>query len=354
MNRQRRNRMTFRKIILHPLATFLSEFVFIVTSFSFLGSFITRIANCIAPNKNPECIDRTAYWISWVIILLWALAVFFKVWQFAFSRTTYKEYRKMQISEELSAAMLRVQQKSNEYKARHVKQITYGSVPTWHPFNYRKNVLVYDVHEQIRTILNEIKDAILSTIPELDDDAITVDLTYCYIDKNCDGRLPTKPEESKQWKIITSGDCSSMNCSIHKLLSNDESFYFYLDRNNFAFINDKENADRYYIPVGKDREYGSNGSITGLSITIKNDEPEEVLLKAMLTITTFGRKFVEKEDGIDEEEYKDLFKKNIMNGCKSLLESELTQMYIRHMIRKGKMCPYSGITFRPKNKKSKP
>lgn len=38
----------------------------------------------------------------------------------------------------------------------------------------------------------------------------------------------------------------------------------------------------------------------------------------------------------------DVAKENVLNGHKSLLESELAQMYIRHAIKDGNMCPYTG------------
>lgn len=98
----------------------------------------------------------------------------------------------------------------------------------------------------------------------------------------------------------------------------------------------------HYIVSGKDREYGETGSIVGLTLNVKNDEPEKVLVKAMITITTYGRKLNERGDPVRERDYRELLKTNVLNGYKALLESELAQMYIRHMIREGDMCPRTG------------
>ena len=79
-----------------------------------------------------------------------------------------------------------------------------------------------------------------------------------------------------------------------------------------------------------------------MTINIKNDAPESVLVKAMLTITTYGWNLLDKKSLIKEAEYREIFKQNVLNGHKSLLESELAQMYIRHAIKDGNMCPYTG------------
>ena len=72
---------------------------------------------------------------------------------------TKRDYLIMCQQEELSKATLLAQQKSNEAKTRSILQLTYGRVPEWRPFNFRKNVLVYDIHEQLRTLLVEIRDS---------------------------------------------------------------------------------------------------------------------------------------------------------------------------------------------------
>ena len=250
--------------------------------------------------------------------------------------------------EELSKATLLAQQKSNEAKTRSILQLTYGRVPEWRPFNFRKNVLVYDIHEQLRTLLVEIRDSVLMLSGETDSDKVTVDLVYCYPDDNYSGRLPEPSPHyglegpENVWRLITSGDASCINYTLHDFLRSNESFFLRLDKENFLFINYKTTVTRYYIPSGKDQEYDGVGSIVGMTINIKNDAPESVLVKAMLTITTYGWNLLDKKSLIKEAEYREIFKQNVLNGHKSLLESELAQMYIRHAIKDGNMCPYTG------------
>lgn len=308
-------------------------------------TFVLTIMSLIMENESGIVVGNSIRKAAFVVALVAAAG------QFAasmFKHMTKKNYLLMCRQEALSKATLLAQQKSNEAKTRNILQLTYGRVPEWRPFDFRKNVLVYDIHEQLRTLLVEIRDSVLMLSDETDSDKVTVDLVYCYPDDTYSGRLPEpslhygneQPENA--WRLITSGDASCINYTLHDFLRSNESFFFRLDQENFVFINDKKTVSRYYIPSGKDQEYDGVGSIVGMTINIKNDAPESVLVKAMLTITTYGWNLLDKKSLIKEEEYREIFKQNVLDGHKSLLESELAQMYIRHAIKDGNMCPYTG------------
>lgn len=308
-------------------------------------TFVLTIMSLIMENESGIVVGNSIRKAAFVVALVAAAG------QFAasmFKHMTKKNYLLMCRQEALSKATLLAQQKSNEAKTRNILQLTYGRVPEWRPFDFRKNVLVYDIHEQLRTLLVEIWDSVLTLSDETDSDKVTVDLVYCYPDDNYSGRLPEpslrygNAEPENAWRLITSGDASCINYTLHDFLRSNESFFFRLDQENFVFINDKKAVSRYYIPSGKDQEYNGVGSIVGMTINIKNDAPESVLVKAMLTITTYGWNLLDKKSLIKEAEYREIFKQNVLNGHKSLLESELAQMYIRHAIKDGNMCPYTG------------
>lgn len=308
-------------------------------------TFVLTIMSLIMENESGIVVGNSIRKAAFVVALVAAAG------QFAasmFKHMTKKNYLLMCRQEALSKATLLAQQKSNEAKTRNILQLTYGRVPEWRPFDFRKNVLVYDIHEQLRTLLVEIRDSVLTLSDETDSDKVTVDLVYCYPDDNYSGRLPEpslrygNAEPENAWRLITSGDASCINYTLHDFLRSNESFFFRLDQENFVFINDKKTVSRYYIPSGKDQEYDGVGSIVGMTINIKNDAPESVLVKAMLTITTYGWNLLDKKSLIKEEEYREIFKQNVLDGHKSLLESELAQMYIRHAIKDGNMCPYTG------------
>lgn len=316
-------------------------------------TFVLTIMSLIMENESGIVVGNSIRKAAFVVALVAAAG------QFAasmFKHMTKKNYLLMCRQEALSKATLLAQQKSNEAKTRNILQLTYGRVPEWRPFDFRKNVLVYDIHEQLRTLLVEIRDSVLMLSDETDSDKVTVDLVYCYPDDTYSGRLPEpslhygNEELGNAWRLITSGDASCINYTLHDFLRSNESFFFRLDQENFVFINDKKTVSRYYIPSGKDQEYDGVGSIAGMTINIKNDAPESVLVKAMLTITTYGWNLLDKKSLIKEAEYREIFKQNVLNGHKSLLESELAQMYIRHAIKDGNMCPYTGArckTLRP-------
>lgn len=92
------------------------------------------------------------------------------------------------------------------------------------------------------------------------------------------------------------------------------------------------------------------GSIAGAVIKIKNDAPEELFVEAILTINTYGEPIHKPEkkngkldkDGMTVENYETLFCDNIMGTYTNLLASELSQMYIRHAIRRDIICPNTG------------
>lgn len=318
-------------------------------------TFVLTIMSLIMENESGIVVGNSIRKAAFVVALVAAAG------QFAasmFKHMTKKNYLLMCRQEALSKATLLAQQKSNEAKTRNILQLTYGRVPEWRPFDFRKNVLVYDIHEQLRTLLVEIRDSVLMLSDETDSDKVTVDLVYCYPDDTYSGRLPEpslhygNEELGNAWRLITSGDASCINYTLHDFLRSNESFFFRLDQENFVFINDKKTVSRYYIPSGKDQEYDGVGSIAGMTINIKNDAPESVLVKAMLTITTYGWNLLDKKSLIKEAEYREIFKQNVLNGHKSLLESELAQMYIRHAIKDGNMCPYTGAQCKRPNKTS--
>ena len=96
---------------------------------------------------------------------------------------------------------------------------------------------------------------------------------------------------------------------------------------------EKEN---HYIWTSKDREYNRVGSIVGDVIELRNDDPEATFVRAYLTISTYGRRLVEEEkDELDLNTFQRIFRENVINYYKTIIESELAQMFIRHGVREG-------------------
>ncbi len=272
--------------------------------------------------------------ISLILAFLIVVANAWVLWVYI---TTNSSYEYLKLSDKFSMATLEALKETERLKKRYILQTTYGSVPKWHPINYIENVLVYDVHEQLRSILFELQKIIIRSDEKFSDHNVTVDFVYCYPTKPYKGELPYPPYtcgkfDNNTWRIITSGNHSSGG-SMKSYLGRHDSFYCLVDRDSYVFFNDKSTiANTHYVPSNMDSEHQNAGSIIGIEIELRNDYPESVFVKGILTITTYGRKLYE-DGAISEEEFKELFKDKIINSFSSLIKSELAQMYIRHAIR---------------------
>lgn len=101
------------------------------------------------------------------------------------------------------------------------------------------------------------------------------------------------------------------------------------------FNNDKRklNEQNHYLWTAKDYEHGRIGSIVGSIVQLKNDNPELVFVSAYVTVSMYGRRFVEDNDLLDVTTFEKLFKSTIINSFKTVIENELAHMFIRHGIR---------------------
>lgn len=204
---------------------------------------------------------------------------------------------------------------------------------------------------------------------------------------NCLWKHKSSKEENPNydWKLITSGDTSGNHKSVLDYLTQHNSFYVLVDSCGTIFKNDKfseitdyqeqllppevsEGSPRTcYIKDVKDWEHSKNGickgSVIGTVINIRNDNPEEIFVKAILTVTTYGENFFVKntqwkdgekfidldKDGLTEADYSDVMLNTVIASFSKLIETELAQMYIRHSIKEGKICPKSGRIAEEKN-----
>lgn len=298
-------------------------------------------------------------WMKWVqfvaFILLTAilvLAIIFKCINFKKRKRAFS-YEKAKIIDRIDKAVFASLNSANAAKVRSTLRFTYGNVHDWNPINYRKNVLVYDVHEHIRTILLNLRDVIIQTSPErLHEDNVTVDIIWCYPkEKDYSGYLPYIDESGthkKPWKLISTGDKSASAHTIQEWVASKDSFYAAVIQKGYLCSDKKDLVGQYHVDT-KDKEYNPDiqalsGSIAGVVIDVKNDEPSRVLVRAILTVNTFGTNFYDADSflGVSKTEYEEILKRRIITVYKSLLASELVQMYIRHSIREDGRCPITG------------
>lgn len=303
---------------------------------------------------------------SWKAVILAALLFVF-IWAFVRLRfvclqnRNEKRYKYYFWSSEISKLLLTSLKRTHFAKTTAILQSTYGHMPEWHPTSICENVLVYDVHEYLRRICIGLKEIIVNLAPdEFNDDMVTVDIAFeypsdsmlcskgsmipCDIERGQGDRRFLESKKQKEddnkkpgWKIITSGDHTSNRVFIHNYLNDYGSFYSHIAGQGYVFGNDKASLEKenHYIWTSKDREYNRVGSIVGDVIELRNDDPEATFVRAYLTISTYGRRLVEETDELDEDTFQRIFKENVINYYKTIIESELAQMFIRHGVREG-------------------
>lgn len=297
------------------------------------------------------------------------IAIFLQIYNGKKADEMTADYLYYEASKKVSTALLTAIKRTDFDKTCSILQSTYGHVPEWHPIDYCQNVLVYDVHQHLRSICIRLKELIISLAPgEFNDDMVTVDIIYKY-PADCDFDLPDsgispcncrqsshKQKEQgtcEDWRIITSGDHTEAGNSIQGFLeAGRKTFFNHLSQEKYIFGNDKAklNASDHYEWSQKDAEYGNRGSIVGKVIDLKNDTPETVFVEVYLTITTYGRRLVEENDSLSLEDFEKLFKETVINSYKTLIETELAQMFIRHGIRDGFINRFNGmIKYKKKN-----
>ncbi len=311
------------------------------------------------------------FYVPPIFLSIWGIYLLFK--NYCNAKNFEDDYNYYCESKKVSTALLAAIKRTNFSKTCGILQSTYGTVPNWHPTNYYKNVLMYDVHQHLRNICINLKELIVDLAPdEFNDDMITVDLAYMYPSDDKFKKITSHKSACKKgfnfstlhsckdnnvawttkdscpnpevWKIITSGDHTSSKVNLHMYLNNSNSFYAHLAGQGYVFCNDKKQLEKenHYIWTSKDNEYKRIGSAIGTIIELKNDNPETVFVRAYLTIATYGRKLVEKGDPLDEKSFEKLFRETAINSYKTLIESEFSQMFIRHGIKEHYIDPLTG------------
>lgn len=324
----------------------------------------------------------------------------------------------------------------NSTKKRSILRHICGSVSKWNPINYHENMAVYDIHEQIRSILIYIRECVIRIDPDrFNDRNVSVELVYCYPldyeDESAREILITIPikEEAfvSDWKLISSGDTSGNKQRVLMHLTEDKSFFTLVDRCGTIFRNNKydklpkyilerlsrdtvndenetkgesaeikahdsvdaSDANNYFFSDIRDAERGKEGHLCGTAIgtviVMRNENPEKIFLKAILTINTYGESIFcpdesysrkskkrkkrvseksteieecnlkEKDDNdtmkksverdrfcLTEKDYEDIMKNTMLASFTKLLETELAQMYVRHSVRKGYISSETG------------
>ena len=184
------------------------------------------------------------------------------------------------------------------------------------------NILLYNPHEYIDSVCECLKN-LISNITEIANSSLSVSFIYKY---------PSCKDDKWQWITRKEG---TLNQDLNNFIVNEysNSYFHFLVTNNIAsyFENSKEELIKkgnYWISEG-DKRYSTLGSIASYKISfIKNDVTRCV---GYLTISTYGRKFVENiNDNEKINEFNNLLTNSIIPPFRSIIVGELGFLYIRH------------------------
>lgn len=189
--------------------------------------------------------------------------------------------------------------------------------------NLQQNILLYNPHRYIDDVCDNLK-SLISNITDIGISSLSVSFIYHY---------PTCSDSGWQWITRKEGTLNQ-NLNDFVMKDNSHSYFHYIVSNNLSshFENDKEQlikTGNYWISEG-DMRFSKFGSIASYKISFNRND--QVLCTAYLTISTYGRTFVEdKNDETKIKEFNSLLSDIIIPPYRHILESELGFLYERHI-----------------------
>lgn len=211
---------------------------------------------------------------------------------------------------------------------------------------YADDIIKYNVHEHMRFITTQLKDCICD-ITGIDPKNLSVHLMYKHTKNEkankqikCEGANKHSDDKDKieDWKWID-GNNISVSHTLRKLISDENSCYYRVLHTNdkFIFENDKLEAiaKEEYVSSDRDKYYGKIGSI--MCSKIDCGRYGESYIEAVLSISSYGRRFVGDNDKDKVAELTDTMKYKVLPYYNALLEIELVSLSLRHSIKEGNL-----------------
>jgi len=187
------------------------------------------------------------------------------------------------------------------------------------------DVVFYSVHEHMRFIISELKECVCD-ITGIDPKNLSVHFMYKHTN-----------DVNEDWKWID-GDNISVSHTLKKIIENDNSCYHRVLYTNdkFIFVNNKLEAisEEKYISSDRDKYYGKIGSIVCEKIDC--GRYGESYIEAVVSISSYGRLFVESGNLEEINELERTMKYQILPYYNALLEIEMASLSLRHNIKKTK------------------
>lgn len=213
---------------------------------------------------------------------------------------------------------------SNAYELNERKRDYLMKVSSRKDLSILNNTFPYDIHEYISEICKSFKN-VVSQITNIDKEHISISFIYRFT-------YAKTEEEDMKWHWIT-GKELTMRMKINDFVKIENSVYYFLinGANTVVFCNDKvelEKEKHYYMSI-KDNRHNNVGSIFSIKVMFSNNE--QSFAEGILTISTYGERFVKNNDLKRINQLRCLFIDDLFPYYQRLLETELGMLYLKHI-----------------------
>lgn len=254
--------------------------------------------------------DTNKIWIALIGAISFLLALCFDIWD----KKDLEKY--MNLNKEVNKLEKILNKSFDIFKEKKRVLMNEISEP-----KHKENIIPYSVHKHMRFIIEELKDCVCD-ITSVDPKNLSVHFMYKHTN-----------DEKEEWKWID-GDNISVSHTLKKIIENENSCYYRIlhTDDKFVFVNEKLKAiaDEKYISSDRDKYYGKIGSIACAKIDC--GRYGESYIEGIVSISSYGRMFVESGDLKEINELERTMKYQIFPYYNALLEIEMASLSLRHNI----------------------
>lgn len=207
----------------------------------------------------------------------------------------------------------------NETKRNYLMDKSYKDVG----FSLPKDKIPYDVFTYIQEICKSFA-GVIAKITDIRKENISVSFVYRYVYEN------SSPEDEK-WRWVIGRELT-MNTPLDDYIDNRETVYYQLVSSNTTalYCNEKklwaENGK--YFMSSRDKRHNKVGSFFAAKVMFSNNANK--FTEGIIMVSTYGKRFVEKENAHTSDQLKQLIIDNIFPCYQRMLETELGILYFQH------------------------
>ena len=263
--------------------------------------------------------DEGKKWVTGIGIVVFLIALGYDIWD----KVVLKKNEDLNVKEnkELKREIEKLEKILNKsfdiFKEKRRVLINEITEPKYK----KEDVIHYSVHEHMRYIMAELKDCICD-ITGIDPKNLSVHFMYKHTN-----------DSSEDWKWID-GNNVSVSHTLNRIINNENSCYYRVlhTDDKFVFENDKIKAisEEKYISSDRDKYYNKKGSIVCAKIDC--GRYGKSYIEGIVSISSYGRKFVESDNIEEINKLKNSMKYQILAYYNALLEIEMASLSLRHSV----------------------